>query len=99
MPSPTATTPLNPSNKPSTTDNSPPPKPLSSFITTEITALGLLRIVAGGACLLAPTLTGRIFHIPIGPQSIILVRMFGIRDVVLGELLLTADKSGKDQKE
>jgi hypothetical protein len=68
-------------------------------MTTEITALGLLRIVAGGACLLAPTLTGRIFHVPIGPQSIIIARMLGIRDVVLGELLLTADKNGKDQKE
>lgn len=60
-------------------------------------ALSYMRIATGAACLIAPQLTCALFkyNVPIG--SALIVRMGGARDIVMGELLLTAeDKNAPD---
>ncbi|KIW01359.1 uncharacterized protein PV09_07130 [Verruconis gallopava] len=64
-----------------------------------ITALGAIRAVLGAGLLIAPRFVGGLFHIPVTAQSALIGRAVGGRDLVLGELLLTADGSQKDRKE
>lgn len=69
-------------------DGSSAPKPLSR---TAARAAGLARVLFGAACILAPTLTMRLFGIDLSPGAAFLVSFSGIRDAVLGELLLVSD--------
>jgi hypothetical protein len=71
--------------------------PLSSTTQMTIKVLAILRLVTGTACLIAPHYTGVVFKYNIPAESTLLVRMTGVRDVVLGELLITAeDKDSRD---
>ena len=72
------------------------PKPIAK---NTIFALGAIRAVAGAGLLIAPVFIGKLFHVPVTAQSALLARAVGTRDLVLGELLLTADKNGTDRKE
>jgi hypothetical protein len=64
-----------------------------------ITLLGGLRIVAGAAIVLAPVTMCKLFAIPIAGSAIPIARFVGIRDLVLGELLFTADGGGDSRRE
>lgn len=67
------------------------PAPLSSTTQTAIKALSVVRIATGVACLLAPRITCALFKYPVPAEQTLLVRMFGVRDAVFGELLITAE--------
>jgi hypothetical protein len=71
-------------------------KPIAKTI---ITALGAIRAVGGAGLLIAPIFVGKVFHVPITAQSSLVARAVGTRDLVLGELLLTADTKSKDRTE
>lgn len=86
-------TPLISSNKADTNEH----VPASRLVTGCVTALGVLRVAVGASGLLAPTFTSNLFRLPMGPQGVLLSRLTGIRDIVLGELLLTADRTGDDK--
>lgn len=79
----TPSSPLLPRDAP---DNAP--KPLSR---TAARATALARLLFGAACILAPTFTMRLFAIDVPPGASLLVGLMGTREIVLGELLLTAD--------
>jgi hypothetical protein len=66
-------------------------KPLSETTSTTIKALAVLRIGLGAACLFAPRWTFALFQFPIPQASGTVVRLFGVRDAILGELLYTAE--------
>jgi hypothetical protein len=85
---------LNKGSRPTTESSD---KPVSASTSYAIKALAYTRIAAGAACVIAPQFTCTLFkyNVPIG--SALLVRMFGARDAVIGELLLTAqDKNAPD---
>lgn len=84
--SPTPSTPLVPK-----APSAPTPTPLSR---TTARLAGTARILFGAACILAPTLTTRLFSLPSPPVAVLLLGFSGARDLVLGELLLLADKDG-----
>lgn len=65
------------------------PTPLSR---TTARLAGTARVLFGAACILAPTLTSRLFSLPSPPVAVLLLGFSGARDLVLGELLLLADK-------
>jgi hypothetical protein len=79
-----------------TIDSDEKPKP---YAKGTIMALGAIRAFAGASLLLAPQFIGRLFHVPVTAQSALLARAVGTRDLVLGELLLTADGTTNDRKE
>lgn len=54
-----------------------------------------LRVISGTACLLAPKLIGEVSRLSIAPQDLILARLFGVRDTILGVLLWTAKDAAK----
>ena len=56
---------------------------------------GILRLIPGVLFLFAPSAASRLFLIPFGPEAAIAGRLFGVREVVIGTLLLRA----KDQEE
>lgn len=68
-----------------------PLQDLSSTTCTTIKAVSVIRIAIGAACLIAPRFTCAIFKYNIPAEHTLLVRMFGVRDAVLGELLVTAE--------
>ncbi|CAG9978725.1 unnamed protein product [Clonostachys byssicola] len=61
-----------------------------------IQALGYARIGLGAASLLAPSSICGLFRFLISNETAIVVRMFGVRGVALGYLILNADHA--DQK-
>ncbi|KIL93756.1 hypothetical protein FAVG1_02317 [Fusarium avenaceum] len=67
------------------------PKQLSSVTSTTIKTVSFLRVVLGAACVIAPQLTCEIFFYPVPAAFSILPRLFGIRDLLLGALLVTAE--------
>src|ERR1700733_1937134 len=67
--------------------------------TGTITLLGGLRAVAGAAIVLAPVTMCKLFAIPLAGSAIPVARLVGIRDLVLGELLFTADGGGDSRRE
>jgi hypothetical protein len=85
---------MSPTNKDTTSPTSPTstltPVP-TPFTIGLITTLSSLRAVAGFSCILAPTFTGTLFRLPIPANSTnaLLLRLFGVRDAVIGELLWT----------
>lgn len=68
--------------------------PLSNTTSTAIKALSLVRIAFGASTLIAPHWTGALFQFPIPASASILARLFGIREIVLGTLLITAEDKG-----
>lgn len=67
----------------------------SSTALVATKALSIFRIAAGTACIVAPQLTCALFKFHVPVEQALVVRMFGIRDAVLGELLYTAKRKGK----
>jgi hypothetical protein len=66
-------------------------KPLTATAFYAIKAFGYTRIALGVASLLAPRFTCGLFAFHISDETATVVRMFGVRGVALGELLVTAD--------
>jgi len=62
------------------------PRPFTVGI---VNALSYLRAGAGFACILAPTFTGRLFQLAIPARSTqsLLLQLFGVRDLAVGEML------------
>ena len=72
-----------------------PPQALSSTTRTAIKALSIVRILTGAACIIAPRFTCALFRYNVPAEQTLLVRMFGVRDTVFGELLITAEHNEK----
>jgi len=68
-----------------------PPQALSPTTQAAIKALSIVRIVTGAASLIAPRFTCALFKYNVPAEQTLLVRMFGVRDAVFGELLITAE--------
>ncbi|KAF2830570.1 hypothetical protein CC86DRAFT_163193 [Ophiobolus disseminans] len=72
-------------------------QPISPTTQAIVKVLTLIRVVTGAACLVAPRYTCALFRISVPAEQAIVVRMVGIRDVVFGGLLITAeDKDSGD---
>jgi hypothetical protein len=67
------------------------PPPLSSTTVRANRALSFLRIGLGASTLIAPQWTCALFQMPIPATMSVIVRLFAIRDIMLGELLITAE--------
>ena len=67
-----------------------PPDNQSKVGLCVIKTTAVLRAISGAACLFTPKLVGELFQLSIAPQDMILARLFGVRDAVLGGLLWTA---------
>ncbi|EUC46995.1 hypothetical protein COCMIDRAFT_3990 [Bipolaris oryzae ATCC 44560] len=65
-------------------------EPMNARSDVVIKALALLRIGFGVSCLLAPRFTFGLFRIDVPAAYAVLPRLFGGREIMLGELLLTA---------
>jgi hypothetical protein len=77
--------------------NTQPISPLSKSTSTAIHTLAILRIGIGAASLIAPRWTFGLFQVAVPQASSTIVRLYGVRDVILGELLYTAeDKRAPD---
>lgn len=71
--------------------------PLTQTSSSAIKALSILRIALGASTVIAPRWTCGLFMLPLPATSGILARLFGVGDIVLGELLITAeDKNSAD---
>lgn len=68
------------------------PKPLSR---TAARTAGLARVLFGTACVLIPSRTMGLFDFSVPAGAALLVGFSGVRDLVLGELLLLADRAGE----
>ena len=69
---------------------------ISSFGHNTVAALGALRAAAGLAAMVSPVLVGKLFFIPMAhPQSAWILRLFGVRDLVAGELTFFTGRSSK----
>lgn len=75
-------------------DDSPIP-PLSSTTQAAIKVLTAIRLVGGGASLFAPRFTCGLFKYIVPADQALMVRLFGVRDAMLGELLITAEDKGR----
>ncbi|KAF2262691.1 hypothetical protein CC78DRAFT_605740 [Lojkania enalia] len=64
---------------------------LSTTSTTAIKALSILRIAVGASCIIAPRWSCALFQFPIPAAYSVMPRIFGVRDLILGELLITAE--------
>ena len=58
---------------------------------TAIKVLAIIRIATGAACLIAPRFTCALHNYNVEPEYLLLVRMMGVREGVVGGLLLTAE--------
>lgn len=77
--------------------NNEPTLPLSQTTKTAINTLAILRIGVGAASLFAPRWTFGLFQYAVPQTSSSIVRLYGVRDAILGDLLYTAeDKSVPD---
>ncbi|CAI4219045.1 unnamed protein product [Parascedosporium putredinis] len=64
----------------------PPP----AIARTAVTALGMARAGLGAVVTLFPGWTAGLIGISLDPAGAVFARAFGVRDLILGELLLTA---------
>ena len=62
----------------------------NSLAAASITTLAVLRMLVGASTLLVPGRAGPPFGIPITAPTMILGRLFGVRDLVIGGLLWSA---------
>ncbi|KAH7068723.1 hypothetical protein FB567DRAFT_541059 [Paraphoma chrysanthemicola] len=73
-------------------------QPLSTTAQTVIKVLTVMRVGVGAACIVAPRFTCALFKYNVPAEQALIVRMFGARDAVFGELLATAeDKERPDR--
>jgi len=63
----------------------------SSKILSAIKFISIVRIATGAVCLLAPRFTCSMHGYEISDEHALLVRMLGVRESVIGGLLLTAE--------
>lgn len=87
----------NSSRKPATTNNkaAAPSAQAKGFLTL----LGVSRIAFGLGCLLAPSLTLGILGVStLSPEAALVARMFGGREIVIGEGLLLAERSAESAR-
>ncbi|KAF2864993.1 hypothetical protein BDV95DRAFT_600171 [Massariosphaeria phaeospora] len=80
--------PLTPAKLPNSQSAS---EPLIATAFYTIKAFGYARIVLGAASLFSPHFTCGLFKLAISNETATIVRLFGVRGVALGELLVTAD--------
>jgi hypothetical protein len=52
--------------------------------------LSATRILVGASTLLLPSISGELFGIPSNAESLIIARLFGVRDLVIGAYLWTS---------
>ncbi|KAK0631477.1 hypothetical protein B0T14DRAFT_501776 [Immersiella caudata] len=73
------------------------PSPLAK---TLLNIIGITRAAFGVGCLLAPTFALQIVGIssPLSAEASIITRMFGVREIIVGEALLLADRSAKAKR-
>ena len=85
------------SRKPATTNNkAAAPSALAKGL---LTLLGVSRIAFGVGCLLAPSLTlGILGVLTLSPEAALVARMFGGREIVIGEGLLLAERSAESAR-
>lgn len=69
---------------------------ISPLNQTAIKVLAAIRVVTGAACLIAPRYTCALFRYIVPAEHTLLVRMVGARDVVFGELLITAEDKNRE---
>jgi hypothetical protein len=56
-----------------------------------VTTLSILRTLVGVSCIVSPPFVGKLFFFPLASsQSSLLLRLFGFREAVLGDLTWTA---------
>lgn len=79
------TTPLTP--KPDLKMSQPP---ISPMVNGSIASLAVMRMLVGGITVLIPMRTALLFGVPVAAPAIVVARLFGARDFVLGGLLWTA---------
>jgi hypothetical protein len=60
---------------------------LSTLASTSIRAVSIGRSFAGGIMFFTPQIGAHLFGVPLAPETNILARLFGIRDLALGGLL------------
>lgn len=73
-------------------------EPLSPTSALAVKVLAIHRIALGAVCTVAPQWSCALFQFPIPAAYSITPRIFGIRDLAIGELLLTAeDKSSPNR--
>ncbi|ORY08447.1 hypothetical protein BCR34DRAFT_603533 [Clohesyomyces aquaticus] len=71
--------------------------PLTPTASGAIKALAILRGAIGVGCLIAPHWSCALFRYPIPASGAVITRLLGAREIVLGELLFTAeDKTSHD---
>lgn len=88
---PFPTTPLIPKPTPS-------PESIPPSSTLAINTLALGRIALGISSILAPSLTFRLFGITIPAALMVLPRMFGVRELMVGEFLWAAENKRETRK-
>ena len=76
-----------PLTPPKSTNYQPPPLTASY----AIKALGYARIGLGAGCLLVPHFTCELFKLSISNETAAVVRMFGVRGIALGEIIINSD--------
>ncbi|SPO03033.1 uncharacterized protein DNG_05714 [Cephalotrichum gorgonifer] len=89
----TPSSPLIPKNLPPNPSTTPAPP---STYRALARAVGAARLLFGASCLLAPAFTMSLLRIPLAGTATTFVRVFGVRDLVLGDLLLLATSSSGD---
>lgn len=72
-------------------DNEPPYRSVTPVAHYALHALGYARIGLGAASLLFPHFTCGLFKFAICNETATVVRLFAVRGIALGELLITAD--------
>ncbi|KAK5659607.1 hypothetical protein OQA88_811 [Cercophora sp. LCS_1] len=85
---------LNNGNTPATKKQ---PTPLAK---TLLSIIGITRAAFGVGCLLAPSFALKIVGVnaALSPEASILTRMFGVREIVVGETLLLAERSASAKR-
>jgi hypothetical protein len=75
------------------------PRPIPTSSALAINALAFGRISLGLACLVAPTFTLGLLKLPIPANMTLIPRMFGGREIVVGEWTRSAKEDDKDGAE
>jgi len=73
------------------------PSPLAKTI---LSLMGFTRAAFGLTCLLVPTFALPLLGLtsPLSPAGSIITRMFGVREIIVGELLLLAERSASSKR-
>jgi hypothetical protein len=63
------------------------PQSLNTLANGCISFLSIARILVGSSMLFAPRLAGQLFGVPIAPETNVVARLFGVRELVIGAFL------------